>query len=273
MMGYTDRVLRVNNLEAAYIEGGAGYPLLLIHGSGPGASTIGNWRRILEPLAQDFHVHAMDLIGFGRSARKTEEPFFDPDLWLQQCQALLGKMPGERIGVIAHSLSAVLAFRLAAKEARVAQVLTTGAMGASFRANENTIACWTFPETREALRATAESLIFDRSLIDDAYLSARMSILHADPDYRAYFTKMFEGNRQHFVDVSVLSDDTLAQVTCPVTMLHGRADTAFPPEITLSVAQRLPQADVQLLANCSHSIAMERPDTLLSAARELFPSQ
>jgi 2-hydroxymuconate-semialdehyde hydrolase len=273
MTGYTDRVLRVSNLEAAYIEGGAGYPLLLIHGSGPGASTIGNWRRILEPLAQDFHVHAMDLIGFGRSARKTEEPFFDPDLWLLQCQALVGKMPGERIGVIAHSLSAVLAFRLAAKEARIAQVLTTGAMGAHFRANEDTIACWTFPETREALRATAESLIFDRSLIDDAYLSARMTILHADPDYRAYFTKMFAGNRQHFVDVSVLDDDTLAKVTCPVTMLHGRADTAFPPEITLSVAQRLPQADVQLLANCSHSIAMERPDTLLSAARELFPSR
>jgi 2-hydroxymuconate-semialdehyde hydrolase len=86
-------------------------------------------------------------------------------------------------------------------------------------------------------------------------------------------TPAFAGRGQHFVDVSVLGDDTLAQVTCPVTMRHGRADMAFPPEITLSVAQRLPQADVQLLANCSHSIATERPDTLLSAARELFPSQ
>ncbi|HZU64472.1 MAG TPA: alpha/beta fold hydrolase, partial [Novosphingobium sp.] len=57
--------------------GGAGLPLLLIHGSGPGASTIGNWRLVLEDLANRYHVHAMDLVGFGESDRKPAPPYFD----------------------------------------------------------------------------------------------------------------------------------------------------------------------------------------------------
>ena len=70
-----------NGLRVAYWEGGSGEPLLLIHGSGPGASTLGNWRLVLDELARDFHVIAPDLIGFGQSDRKPEAPYFDLDLW------------------------------------------------------------------------------------------------------------------------------------------------------------------------------------------------
>ena len=41
-----------NGLRVAYWEGGSGEPLLLIHGSGPGASTLGNWRLVLDELAR-----------------------------------------------------------------------------------------------------------------------------------------------------------------------------------------------------------------------------
>jgi 2-hydroxymuconate-semialdehyde hydrolase len=272
-MPLNDRILKFGQYSAAYVEGGEGFPVLMIHGSGPGASTMGNWRLILDPLSERYNVFAMDLIGFGRSPRKTEQPYFDPDLWLEQCQALVDIMPGDQVGVIAHSISAVLAFRLAAQEPRVAKVLTTGAMGAPFQVNEDTIACWTFPESREAMRATAERLIFDKTIIDDAYLDSRMKVLHGDPAYRAYFSEMFSGDRQHFADISVLDEDTLARITCDVTMLHGRNDTAFPPSSTLKLAEKIPQADIHMLARCSHSVAMEYPEKLLAAAYQLFGKQ
>lgn len=269
-MAYKERHLTVDGLNAYFVEGGSGYPLLLIHGSGPGASTIGNWRRILDPLAERFHVHAMDLFGFGRSARKTEPPFFDPELWIRQCQALIARMPGSRIGVLAHSLSAVLAFKLAASEPRVANVLTTAAMGAPFTVNEATVRVWTFPATRDELRRTAELLVHDKSIIDDVYLDARVEVLHKDESYGRYFTSMFAGDRQAFADAAVLSADELARVTCPVTMLHGRNDVAFPPAISLALAEQIPQSDLMLIGQCSHSVAMEHPQKLLSAASDLF---
>ena len=272
-MPYIDRRLMVDGLSAHYIEGGRGYPLLLIHGSGPGASTVGNWRRILDPLAEHFHVHAMDLIGFGRSERKPRPPYFDLNLWLRQCRALIAQIPGPRIGVIGHSLSASLAFKLAATEPRIAQVLSTAAMGAPFAVNDATVRVWTFPATRDELRRTAQDLIYDKSLIDDAYLDARVDILHKDPSYGPYFISMFAGDRQSFADQAVLGAAELAQVSCKVAMLHGRDDAAFPLSITLDIARHLPQADVMLIGRCSHSIAMEYPEKLLSAARLLFAGE
>lgn len=270
-MAYIDKSYTVDGLRAHAIEGGSGYPLLLIHGSGPGASTVGNWRRILDPLAERYKVYATDLIGFGRSARKTAPPFFDMQLWLRQCEALLAQIVEPHVGILAHSLSAVLALRLAARHpTKVAQVLTTGAMGRRFSVNEATTRVWTFPEDREALRLTAESLVFDRSLIDDAYLDARMAILHSDTSYGGYFSTMFAGDKQAFVDRSLLGADELAAVTCPVTLMHGREDVGFPPAVTLELAKHVPQADVVLLGRCSHSVAMEFPDKLISAAHLLF---
>ena len=270
-MAFADRSMDFEGLRSHFIEGGVGgYPLLMIHGSGPGASTMGNWRKILDPLAERFHIFAMDLIGFGDSSRQPTPPFFDLDMWERQCQALIDQMPGDKVGIVAHSISAVLGFRLASRNTRVAQLLTTGAMGAPFTVNDATIKCWTFPETRDALRQTAECLVYDASIIDDAYLDARVRILHEDPAYGPYFSSMFSGERQAYVERAVLPDAVLAKVKCAVTMLHGRNDIGFPPEITLAVASKLPQANVGLVAHCSHSIAMEHPEDVLAAIGLLF---
>lgn len=63
------------DMPVTVYRGGAGAPLLMIHGSGPGASSIGNWRTVLPALAARYDLYAMDLIGFGKSARKPSAPF------------------------------------------------------------------------------------------------------------------------------------------------------------------------------------------------------
>ena len=269
--GYAEHSFDFEGMEARYIEAGqGGYPLLLLHGSGPGASTIGNWRKILGPLADRYHVFAMDLIGFGASAQRPAPPFFDLGMWDRQCRALISRMPSETIGIVAHSLSAALALKIASGNPGIGQVLTTGAMGAKFAVNAATIRCWTFPETRQELHEVAECLIYDTSIIDDDYLDARVRVLHDDPAYGPYFKAMFAGDRQAFADAAVLDDAVLETIRCPIAMIHGRDDVAFPSEVSLALAAKLPRADVYLLARCSHSVAMEHPDVVLATAHRLF---
>ena len=270
MSAYTAADFEFESVPVHAITGGAGLPLLLIHGSGPGASTVGNWRLILEPLATRYHVHAMDLIGFGQSGQRREPPYFDVSFWLRQCKAMIARMPGEQIGILGHSLSGALALKLAASEARVAAVMTTGSMGAEFIVNDGTRRCWTFPRDRAALVATAETLIHDRRHITGAYIDNRVKTLFGDTGYERYFTAMFSGDLQRFVTEAVVTADELASIRCKLTMMHGREDTAFPAEISMALAARLPQADLTLLARCSHSIALEFPEKLLSAANLLF---
>jgi 2-hydroxymuconate-semialdehyde hydrolase len=268
-MSAQEREFDFEGIRVRYLEGGRGFPILMIHGSGPGASTLGNWRLVLEPLAERFHIFAMDLVGFGRSERKPRPPYFDLELWLRQCRAMLARIAGERVGVIGHSLSGTLALKLAALESRIAAVLTTGTMGARFTPNEQTVRTWTFPRDRAELRRTAEGLVYDRALIDDAYLDNREKVLFTG-DYAEYFGAMFAGDKQRFIDAAVIAPEELARVRCPVTMMHGRDDVGFPPELTLRVAQALPQADVILIGRCSHSIAMEHPAKLVAQAELLF---
>jgi 2-hydroxymuconate-semialdehyde hydrolase len=256
-------------VQVHYLEGGAGLPIMMIHGSGPGASTLGNWRLVLEPLSQHFHIFAMDLIGFGKSGRKASPPYFDFHLWKSQCLALLERIPGDRVGVIGHSISGALALKLAAKSRKVVKVMTTGSMGAVFMPNESTVRTWTFPKNREELRRAAEGLIYDESLIDEAYLKNREAVLFSG-DYESYFGEMFGGDKLRFIDDTILSSSELGAIKADVLMIHGREDVGFPPELTLMLSKSLPAASVVLLGKCSHSVAFEHPRKFVALARMHF---
>jgi 2-hydroxymuconate-semialdehyde hydrolase len=144
-------------------------------------------------------------------------------------------------------------------------------MGAPFTINEDTIRTWTFPRNNAELVRAAQGLVHDHSLIDGAYLGARERVLFADPTYGQYFESMFSGDKQAYVQSTLLTPDELSCVRCDIIMMHGRNDRPFPAEpLTLTLAKSIRQADVILLGHCSHSIAMEYPDKLTDAALCLF---
>ncbi len=269
-MSVTDRDIEFEGHSVHIWEGGSGFPILMLHGSGPGAGTMGNWRFVLEPLSESYQVLATDLIGFGESGRKTEAPFFDIGLWRRQAQFMLDRLDDGPVGIIGHSLSASLALGLAATNDRVSKVLTTGAMGGKFTVNANTELCWTFPENRDQLRAAVECLVYDKSVVTDTLLDSRMEILH-DGVYGPYFKSMFSGAKQQYVDAAVLPVKILEGLTCDVVMMHGRDDNPFPyEENSLALSSAIPHADVILVGRCGHSPALEHPEKLLTAAKLLF---
>ena len=252
-----------------YYRAGRGEALLLLHGSGPGASSVGNWNPVLLALAERFDVYAMDLIGFGKSGRKVSAPYFDYGLWVRQATAMLDRIPAKQVGVIAHSLSASIALTMAASQPRVAGVMTTGAMGAPFDLRPGTRRTWTCPRNRQELIQALSGLIHDTSGIDEAYLEAREKVIFA-PGYADYFDTMFEGDQQQYIDSAVLSDEKLSQIGCPVLMLHGREDGAFPSSSSKQIASKLSGADLMLLSDCSHSVAVERTSTFIASAYDFF---
>lgn len=256
-------------MNVGYYFAGRGKPLMLIHGSGPGASSLGNWSRVLEPLGQQYKVYAMDLIGFGISDRKTEKPYFNFEMWIRQAKAMMDHIDAPEIGIIGHSLSAAIALSLASFDSRVSAVLTTGAIGAPFTATAATQRIWRCPNNRDELISTLGTLIHDKSIIDDNYINAREQVVFA-PGYAEYFNEMFTGEPQQYVEKTTLSDDTLSAIGCPVIMLHGRDDIPFPHSSSEILSQKIKYADLQILNECSHSVAFERTRAFIAAAQQLF---
>lgn len=246
-------------------EGGEGPALLLVHGSGPGASSIGNWRLVLDNLAERYRVLAIDLIGFGLSDRKTTKPYFDFDLWIRQIRGAIDYMGERSLGLIGHSLAGALVLKVASLDDRVDAVLTTGTMGASMRANQALDHVWRCPASREEMRTAAKSLIADHRLITEAYLDFRMEVIGSE-DYQRYFNAMFDQPFETYIEAATLGAETLAGITVPVLMLHGTKDGPIPAETgSVALQSKLPRADVLLLHGCSHSVAMDRREMFVTA--------
>jgi pimeloyl-ACP methyl ester carboxylesterase len=101
--------------RVAYTRHGAGTPVLLLHGIYAGASSH-EWRQTVEALAERHTVYALDLLGFGRSARPNVR--YTPALYqafLADCMAKLGHGP---LAVVATALSAAHVVALAARDPR-----------------------------------------------------------------------------------------------------------------------------------------------------------
>jgi pimeloyl-ACP methyl ester carboxylesterase len=98
-----------------YTVRGRGAPLLLVHGLYPGASSH-EYRHVFASLARDFRVYALDLIGFGQSARPALA--YTPDLYERLIQDFTREVMGgvdHPVSVVASGLGAAYAVRAAAE--------------------------------------------------------------------------------------------------------------------------------------------------------------
>jgi 2-hydroxymuconate-semialdehyde hydrolase len=260
----------VEGHKVHYWEGGKGFPILMMHGVGPGTSIVGNFGPALEGLCERFHIFATDLIGFGGSDRKAAKPYFDVDLWVRQAEAILKLMPAGPVGVIGHSMGGALALKFASRNERVVKVMTSCTVGAAYPITEALNGFWTTPEDRPALRKAMSRMMFNPGGITDEMIEDRWKMF-MQPGYPDYVASVFAEPRQALLDAGVLSDSEIAAIKGKVMMLHGRDDQPCPPTLTtLVLANKLPHADVHLLGNCGHNLPRERTASFLLHAGEFF---
>ena len=257
-------------IEVHYWEGGTGFPVLMIHGVGPGTSIQGNFGPVLEPLAARCRIVAIDLVGFGASGRKSAAPYFDIDLWLRQGEAMLSLLGDSECGIAGHSMGGAMALKIAARNPRITRVLTSSSVGTRYSIPPALEGFWSAGADKSALRAAMQETVYNPVAVTDAMVEDRYKFL-ASGDYADYFAAMFAAPRQRYLDAAVLSDAEIAAIRARVVMLHGRDDKPCPAlATTLPLAARLPAADVHLLGQCGHNLPRERTADYVEAALRLF---
>ena len=263
--------LKMDRYSIQTYVGGKGYPILMLHGSGPCASSYGNFHAVMGPLSRRYSILAGDLVGFGKSDQKLREPYFDLRLWMRQAQFLLDYLcKGRTVGGIGHSLSGLLALKLAARHKNINKVLVTGSLGVKYRIPAALRAGWTFPKTEQQFRTTYSQLVADESLVTDEFVADRMKVLRTG-NYGAYFTKMFSGNKQSILNRCVLTSREIERIKCNVLIIHGAQDLCVPfDQAAVPLANLLPRADLVRLAECGHGPAMDQPSKFLPLARYFF---
>lgn len=211
-------------------------PLLLIHGFG--ASTD-HWRKNISGLCNEFEVWAIDLLGFGRSAKP--ELQYGSDLWRDQLHDFITQVIGQPAVLAGNSLGGYAALCLAAQrpESAAGLILINSAgpftrtepapephpfqkvLGevrtSIFQQSWASFLLFQYTRQRSTIRRVLKNVYLDQSAVTDQLVE---EIYRASCDVGAekVFASVFRTPQGENIDV------LLQQLKCPLLMLWGEAD-------------------------------------------------
>ncbi|CAM3750788.1 alpha/beta fold hydrolase [Polaromonas hydrogenivorans] len=245
-----------NGVNTNYHDVGSGFPVLMIHGSGPGVSAWANWRLTIPALAAQRRVIAPDMVGFGFSERPAGIRY-GLDSWVAQAIGLLDALKIERADLIGNSFGGALALALAIRHpTRVRRLVLMGAAGVSFPITPGLDAVWGYTPSIANMRKLLDVFAFDRTLMSDelAELRYRASI---QPGFQEAFSAMFPAPRQNGVEALASREEDIRALPHETLVVHGREDQVLPLSNSLTLAQWISRSQLHVFGRCGHWTQIE----------------
>lgn len=206
-------------------------PLLLVHGFG--ASTD-HWRKNIDQLQSEFSVWAIDLLGFGRSAKPAWE--YNGDLWRDQLNDFIQEVIKQPTVLAGNSLGGYASLCTASQcpESAAGLILINSAGPFSDATQKSPslmqkIGGWVLKQSwatyfffqrlrnRKNIRKTLEKVYLDNSAITDQLVE---DIYRPSCDQGALqvFSSVFKNPQGEKID------QLLEQLKCPLLNIWGEAD-------------------------------------------------
>lgn len=251
------RTVRVGELEISYHEVGSGPPLLMLHGTGPGASGWSNFRLTAPAFADRYRVIVPDLPRYGRSSKV---PIRGPRLTVLSgiMAEFLEAIDVTAPSIIGNSMGGQVAMKLGIDRPDLVRRLTVigspplgpSVMGPSpaeairliegyYRGSGPSI---------EKMRQLLSALVYDQSRVTDDIVRERYE-QSTDPDtIKANAGPMWEKESL---------EGQLGRLTAPVLIVWGQDDRAAPLDIALRMVRELPDARLLVFSRCGHWAQVE----------------
>ena len=244
-------------IRTHYHDAGHGDPVVLLHGSGPGVSAWANWQHTIPALAKTSRVLAFNLVGYGA----TERPGtirYSLRSWTDHVWAFLDALGLDRVSVVGNSLGGRLALQMAEDDrGRLRKMVLMGSPGVGMTVTEGLTALRGYEPSPENMRALLTGYFaVDESIITDELVRIRYEASAAPGAHEAY-RLMFFDPRHAGRDLGITEEQVRA-VTVPTLLVHGRQDKVVPPEVSWTMVNLLPDADLHVFARCGHWTQIER---------------
>ncbi|MCC4118631.1 alpha/beta fold hydrolase [Aromatoleum toluclasticum] len=250
------RSVAAAGIRTNYHDVGAGHPLLMIHGSGPGVSAWANWRLVMPALAERARVIAPDMVGFGFSERPAGQRY-DLDVWVAQAVGLLDALDIERTDLVGNSFGGALALALAIRHPRrVRRLVLMGSVGVPFAITPGLDAVWGYTPALDNMRALLDLFAWDRSLANDELARLRYEA-SIRPGFQESFAAMFPAPRQRWVDAMASREADIRALPHETLVIHGREDRVIPIANSLTLAAWIPRAQLHVYGRCGHWTQIE----------------
>ena len=256
-------------IRTNYHDMGSGFPVLLIHGSGPGVSAWANWRLVMPKLAEKSRVIAPDMVGFGFTERP-QGYTYSLDNWVQHALGLLDALGLDKVDLVGNSFGGALSLALTIRyPQRVRRLVLMGSAGVHFEITPGLDAVWGYTPSFENMRKIMDLFAWDRNLVNDelAELRYRASIR---PGFQESFAAMFPAPRQRWVDALASPEEAIRAIPHETLIIHGREDRIIPLETSLKLSQLISRAQLHVFGRCGHWTQIEHADRFARLVSDFF---
>lgn len=245
---------------------GDGEPLVLLHGGGPGASALANYRDNLDAFA-GFQVILPDQPGFGASYRPTEADLAErsiTEITVDAMYQTLHALGIDQFHLLGNSLGGAAALAMAiAHPSRVLRLVLMAPAGGWLPTGptptEGQKEMFRYyngdgPSLRK-MKNFIRVMVANPRLFDDAAIHARYEA-SLDPDHIAFYHRLnaaFAARR----GMDPLWKD-LDRITAPTLLLWGRDDRTITLDGAWIMLRTLRDVRLHVFGGCGHWVQVER---------------
>jgi pimeloyl-ACP methyl ester carboxylesterase len=251
-----------------------GLPVVFIHGY---AAMVDHWKRIVRPVASEHTFYALDLYGFGSSARPTGTP--TKERWAKQVAAFIREVVGEPAVVVGHSMGGVVATEVARRYPELARglvLVNSSGMQASERPPSQFDLLMLAAIGAPLLGETVANLFTNPLSLEWSIRQGLMSAYHRKERVTPELIETFSAPlRKHgassYLAVSrnfqgLTIDAKAGEVMAPALLIWGAEDRSIPPSDAEAIKKRvLPQAELAILPDSGHCPFDETPELFCDA--------
>lgn len=265
----TSHFIQTKKWKIHFNEAGTGYPLILLHGGGPGANGWSNYQNNIHELSKKYRVILPDVPGYGKSDEFTDMEGVT-GLQTESIKLLMDELNINKAALCGNSMGGLLTLHFAANYGdRISHMLTmgtplTGAVPlmmspAGPGPGVKTLVQTFRSPTPENFRLVCESMLFDSSYITDGLLEQRSKAALSNPRHLQNFLKMFDSGKllPNPAEGTALIAK-LAQVKTPAFIMHGRDDRVVSFEASLRLVSILQNSQLMIFNRCGHWVQVEQ---------------
>lgn len=266
----TSRFVRIRerdfNLQIHYNDVGQGHDtVIMLHGSGPGATSWANFSRNITPLTEaGYRVILLDFPGWGESDPIVCDAGSRAELNASALKGLMDAVELDRAHLIGNSMGAhsAVAFALA-NPARVGKLILMGggAGGRSLFAPSPTegiklIQALYRDPTIDNLKRMMNTFVYDTKSLTEDLFKLRLDNMLARRYHLENFIKSAEINPNQYPDVG----PRLSEIAASVLVIWGRDDRFVPMDTGLRLIGGIPDVQMHIFNRCGHWAQWEHAD-------------
>jgi pimeloyl-ACP methyl ester carboxylesterase len=256
----TSRDVEAGGIKIHYNEAGSGYPVIMIHGAGPGASSWSNFRQNVDAFAARYRALLVDMPQYGGSAKVVIEGGR-----LTYCanvfRDFMDKLGIEKAHFVGNSMGGQVAIKMAATmPERVSKLVVIGSgtgnpslftpmplegiklIGGYYKGEG---------PTREKLRTLLQTLLYDPSFLNEEVLEERFQA-SIDPEVVRVMTSHPPQNES-------LAGE-LHKVECPALIIWGADDRFGALDVGLLMLRTFQNARMHVFSKCGHWAQVEHAE-------------